>query len=76
MPSTVIRSYCFEAATSELVINFQSGRSYTYQDVPRGVVSGLASAASKGVYFNRHIRGKFAFVRNAESRWRMAAVNA
>jgi len=72
MPSTVIRSYRYDAETTELVINFQSGRSYTYQDVPRGVAAALGSASSKGVYFNRHIRGKFAFVRNAESRWRMA----
>jgi len=72
MPSTVIRSYRYDADTTELVINFQSGRSYTYQDVPRGVATALGSAPSKGVYFNRHIRGKFAFVHNAESRWRMA----
>lgn len=72
MPSTVIRSYSYEPETAELIVNFQSGRSYTYQDVPRGVVSGMSSAPSKGVYFNRHIRGKFSFVRHAESRWRTA----
>jgi hypothetical protein len=76
MPSTVVRSYCYDAATAELLINFQNGRSYTYQDVPRGVASGLRCATSRGVYFNRHIRGKFGFVRNSDSRWRMASLSA
>jgi len=74
MPSTVIRSYRYDAETTELVINFQGGRSYTYQDVPRGIAAALGSAPAKGIYFNRHIRGKFAFVRNEESRWRLALV--
>jgi len=73
MPSTVVRSYCYDAETAELLINFQSGRSYTYQDVPQGVASGLRYAPSKGIYFNRHIRDKFSFVRNAESRWAQRA---
>jgi hypothetical protein len=73
MPSFVVRSYCYDAETAELLINFQSGRSYTYQDVPRSVASGLRCATSRGTYFNRHIRGKFSFVRNAESRWALSA---
>jgi KTSC domain len=73
MPSTVVRSYCYDVETAELLVNFQSGRSYTYQDVPRGVAAGLKCAPSKGVYFNRHIRSKFLFVRNADSRWALRA---
>jgi lysyl-tRNA synthetase class 2 len=76
MPSSVVRSYCYDAETAELLINFESGRSYTYQDVPRGVASGLRCAASKGVYFNRHIRDKFSFVRNADSRWALRSTPA
>jgi len=44
-------------ATLELV--FQSGTTYRYFAVPRGVVDGLIVAESKGTYFNTHIRNHF-----------------
>lgn len=61
MPSTVIRSWRYDLDTGRLLVLFTSGRCYRYLDVPETVVAGLATAGSKGSYFNRHIRDRFAF---------------
>lgn len=66
MPSTVIRSHWYSARRRELTILFQTGRAYTYLDVPEEIQAGMAAASSKGEYFNQEIRGRFAFVRNTD----------
>jgi hypothetical protein len=63
MPSTVIRSFHYDASKRELLVVFQSGREYIYQDVPAETFEGMKSSFAKGEYFNAHIRGKFSFVR-------------
>jgi hypothetical protein len=63
MPSSVIRSFEYDPRRRELLIVFQSGRRYLYQDVPRETFAGLQAAASHGDYFNTHIREQFSFVR-------------
>jgi hypothetical protein len=63
MPSTVIRSFDYDAQRRELLIVFQSGRRYIYQGVPPETFAGMRAAASHGDYFNTHIRENFAFVR-------------
>ncbi len=62
MPSTVIRSFDYRAATSELDILFTTGRRYVYRDVPPEAAEALRSAFNKGRHFNSRIRGHYAFV--------------
>jgi lysyl-tRNA synthetase class 2 len=64
MPSTVIRSFAYEAAARRLTVIFRSGRRYTYLEVPAEIYRELRGAFSKGEYFNEHIRDQFAFERN------------
>jgi lysyl-tRNA synthetase class 2 len=61
MPSTVIRAYRYHSQSRELEIEFTSGRCYRYREVPPATAAAMARAFSKGSYFNRHIRDKFAF---------------
>lgn len=63
MPSTVIRSFSYDAARSELLITFQSGRRYAYRDVPEEIFIAMKGAFAKGEFFNRHVRDSFAFRR-------------
>jgi hypothetical protein len=63
MPSTVIRSFDYDAAQRELSIVFQSGRRYVYLDVPETTFRAMQSAFSKGDFFNAHIREHFQFMR-------------
>jgi hypothetical protein len=63
MPSTVIRSFIYEAASAELLITFRSGRRYIYCGVPEETFIAMQRAFSKGEFFNRHIRDNFPFKR-------------
>ncbi|MGH8174925.1 MAG: KTSC domain-containing protein, partial [Steroidobacter sp.] len=66
MPSTVIRSFKYDAARKELLIVFQSGRRYIYEGVPEETFEALRSSFSKGEFFNEHIRENFPFKRDGE----------
>ena len=61
MPSTVIRAFQYDASTQALDVRFTSGRCYRYLGVPEETAAALRQAFSKGRYFNRHIRDRFAF---------------
>jgi hypothetical protein len=61
MPSTVIRSYLYDPAKSELWITFVSGRRYIYAGVPQHVFDSFKAASSRGAFFNREIRDRYAF---------------
>ncbi len=61
MPSSVIRTFRYHAPARELEIEFTSGRVYRYLEVPAEIAEAMRQAFSKGSYFNRHIRDKFAF---------------
>lgn len=59
MPSSVIRTFFYDASRQELRIVFQTGRQYLYKDVPEAIFEGFKQAFSKGSYFNTHIREHF-----------------
>lgn len=61
MPSTVIRRFAYVPEARELTIEFVSGRRYVYLDVPAEEVESMRAAFSKGSYFNRNIRDRYAF---------------
>jgi len=63
MPSTVIRSFDYDATKRELAIVFQSGRRYVYLEVPEETFQKMRRSFSKGDFFNTHIRDQFRFVR-------------
>jgi KTSC domain len=59
MPSTVIRRFHYEGQRNELVIQFQSGRRYAYDNVPPEVYDALRAARSRGSYFNAWVRDRY-----------------
>ena len=59
MPSTVIRRFHYLPETSELVVEFVTGRRYVYSGVPLEEAEAMRSAFAKGVHFNRRIRGRY-----------------
>jgi hypothetical protein len=64
MPSSVIKSWHYDAETRDLAVVFQSGRRYVYKNVPAEIREGMRLAFAKGDYFNSHVRGRFHFERN------------
>ena len=60
MPSSVIRFFRYAPDTRELKVGFVSGRLYVYEGVPPEVATAFGNARSKGTYFNREIRDRYA----------------
>ncbi|RYZ44541.1 MAG: KTSC domain-containing protein [Sphingobacteriales bacterium] len=61
MPSAVIADYNYDAATETLSVRYHSGKVYQYLNVPEKVFREMRSTMVKGIWFNRHIKGKYAF---------------
>jgi hypothetical protein len=59
--SSAIRSVEYDEQTCELDVTFVSGRTYRYSDVPLDVYANFLDAASKGQFFNEHIKDEFSF---------------
>ncbi len=59
MPSNVIRRFAYCPDSSELWVEFTTGRRYVYSQVPQDVADTFRSAFAKGVYFNTRIRDRF-----------------
>ncbi len=58
--SSNLRAYDYDPDSRVLIIQFASGRSYRYADVPADVADGLGSAESPGKYANSEIKGVYA----------------
>jgi KTSC domain len=61
--STTLITFAYDVDSQLLQLEFRDRAIYHYFDVPADVYQGLAGASSKGSYFNRAIRGQFAFAR-------------
>lgn len=61
-PEDVISSHLETVAyTDKLYIKFYNGKIYEYDDVPEDLAYEMLSQPSKGVYFWKHIRGKYPY---------------
>lgn len=46
-----------------LTLEFKSGATYNYRNVPANVYHGLMAAESHGIFFHENIRDKFKYLR-------------
>jgi hypothetical protein len=65
--STTLTHVAYDSDRQVLELEFRDRRIYQYCGVPPEVHDALLQATSKGHYFNRYIRGRYAFSRNASS---------
>lgn len=63
MPSSVILRFAWRPQEQALDIEFVTGRIYRYHGVPEDVARGMRRVLSKGGYFNRAIRDRYACTR-------------
>jgi hypothetical protein len=61
--STTLVMIAYDLDRQLLKLEFRDRAIYHYYDVPVDVYQGLVGAPSKGVYFNRSIRGRFVHTR-------------
>jgi hypothetical protein len=59
--SSNIKGSIYNKKTKLLIIEFNGGRKYEYEDVPDDVAAGLRIAKSQGVYFNKEITKKYKY---------------
>jgi len=57
--SSNVRSIGYDATSSTLEVEFNSGGVYRYSDVPEAVYAALMRASSKGSYLNDHIKDRY-----------------
>ena len=57
--SSAISAVGYDHDTQQMGIRFVQGSTYTFCCVPQHIFDGLLSAASKGTYYDRHIRDKY-----------------
>lgn len=62
LASSSLRSAGYDEASSELEIEFQSGRVYRFSGVPAGLYAWLIRSRGKGGLFNRLIRDRYPYV--------------
>ena len=60
VPSTVIKGAWYLPQRRQLDLLFTSGRRYVYANVPMAIARRFAAAESKGRFYNREIRNRFA----------------
>ena len=65
MPSTAIRRLSYDAQTQTLFVTFVDGDLYAYAGVPERVSAAFERARSKGGFFARCIRNRYAYRRLA-----------
>jgi lysyl-tRNA synthetase, class II len=70
--SSTLLSLAYDETCELLQLEFRSGSIYQYFSVPSAVYEALRGAPSKGSYFNRAIRGSFAYVLIASGHTREA----
>lgn len=57
--SSAIRAVGYDESSALMKITFVEGHTYNFCRVPIHVFRGLLSAASKGTYYNNHIRDRY-----------------
>lgn len=62
--SSNVEAIGYDGDTQELHVQFVSGGTYVYHDVPRNVFDDLMSAASKGSFLNREIKNVYRFTKH------------
>lgn len=59
LASTALVSARYDTDTEELEIEFVSGGSYTFNNVPQKVFEDLRDSGSPGQYYHRNIKGRY-----------------
>jgi HTH-type transcriptional regulator/antitoxin HigA len=59
--SAAIQGATYDASNRRLTVTFVNGRRYVYERVPKSVYEAFRHASSKGKFFNRDIRDRYAY---------------
>jgi hypothetical protein len=60
-PSNSVRRASYDSEARTLTLEFRTGRSYRYKDVPSSVYDWLLRASSKGAFVTRLVKDRYEF---------------
>jgi hypothetical protein len=63
VPSTAIQRFSYDLETQTLFVTFIDGDLYAYRGVEAETYQAMRAAVSKGRFFARHIRGRYAYAK-------------
>ncbi len=66
MPSEVIKDFRYDDQSRTLFIAFQSGELYAYAGVEPETWAAMKRSVSRGRFFMKHVRGRYAFGKVAD----------
>jgi hypothetical protein len=55
----MVQEISYDDETGEMIVTYNSGKPYVYQDVPEDVARRVANAPSVGQAINSEIKGKY-----------------
>jgi hypothetical protein len=61
--SSTISRFKYEADRKVLTVEFKSGGTYNYYDVPKAVFDGMKAAPSRGKFHAQNVKGIFRYAR-------------
>ena len=61
--SSNIESFAYDRVTKNLYIEFKTGSTYVYQDVPEQIVIDFDLAESKGKFFSENVKSEYEWVK-------------
>tara|TARA_R110002051_G_scaffold318111_1_gene400017 strand:+ start:2542 stop:2787 length:246 start_codon:yes stop_codon:yes gene_type:complete len=59
--SSNIKGSIYNKTTKKLIVEFNAGRRYEYEEIPSTVAAGLRISKSQGSYFNKEIAKKYKY---------------
>jgi hypothetical protein len=63
MPSSVVAATTYDPVKEVLRVIYVSGNVYDYKHVPEKIFKDMKAATSKGIFLNKHIKGKYEYER-------------
>jgi hypothetical protein len=69
--STILMAVAYDSSSRVLHLQFRNRAIYHYFGVPPATYQDLMAAPSMGSYFNRNIRGRFPYQRQAHDRTKL-----
>jgi hypothetical protein len=63
LPSTAIKTFSYDLETRTLFVTFIDGDLYAYRGVEAETYQAMRAVVSKGRFFARHVRGRYAYAK-------------
>jgi len=61
--SSTIAAFGYDDARNVLIVQFKSGSTYEYYDVPENIFTHMSAASSRGQFLAQNVKGSYRYAR-------------